>query len=126
MANINLDDLSEKDLEKLMAQAMAKIEEQRITANAKAEYKQKRIKLVEELTNSIYPLASFNDVAKKNLYKRFISIVNFLYKGCTWGFSCNKSNPDIDITTKEQWEEYERIATILTSSIKKVITYGEE
>lgn len=123
MADIKLDDLSPEELEKLMEQAKARLEEERILADARTEYKQKKKKLLDSSVESIYALAMFTDTTRRDLYKRFISMVNFLYKGLTYGFSVKGKSEEIQ--TKDQWQEYERIVNAVTTCLKNIMTYEE-
>lgn len=123
MGEINLDDLNPKDLERLMEQARIRLEQERLLQDARAEYKQKKKLLIDSSLKSIYSLATFDESTEKDLYKRFIGLVNFLYKGCTWGFKYTSKN--FEISNQTQWEEYKRIVDIVTDSLKNVINYGE-
>lgn len=128
MGEINLDDLSEKDLECLMQQAKERLEEERIRQNAKAEYRQKKAQLLESATLAVYSLGTFDETAQKDFYKRFISMANYLYKGLTFSFSpkiYNKDKVSVDITTKDEWKEYQRIVNGLKNAICRIMQYEE-
>lgn len=128
MGEINLDDLSEKDLECLMQQAKERLEEERIRQNAKAEYRQKKRQLLESATLAVYSLGTFDETAQKDFYKRFISMANYLYKGLTFSFSpkiYNKDKVSVDITTKDEWKEYQRIVNGLKNAICRIMQYEE-
>lgn len=124
MGKIKLEDLSPEDFEELMKQAKTKIEEERIYADARTEYKRKKKELLNSSMESIYVLATFNSSTRKDLYRRFVSIVNFLYRGCVYGFSITGRSEEIQ--TKDQWQEYERIVNVVTHCLKNVMTYEEE
>lgn len=123
MADIRLDDLSPDELEKLMEQARIRLEQERLLQDARAEYKQKKKLLLENSLKSVYNLATFDESTEKDLYKRFVGLVNFLYKGCTWGFKYTSKN--FEISNRNQWEEYERIVSLVTDCLRNVINYGE-
>jgi len=108
---VSFKDLSPEDQEILLAEAREMVEQENIQKNARAVFAQKKRELTEQNVNVI--CSDYGIKAKKHetaMHQRYINVVNLIYRVNLIGSAGLDATGLNSITSKDEWELYEKIA----------------
>jgi hypothetical protein len=115
---VNFEDLSPEDQEKLLEQARQIIDAENLEKDAIAIYKIKRKEHTEQCLESIYNalhISSYPD--KENIKRRYLSLVNYLFKIKVTGKQYSSSPPNVIINNAFEWNRFVAISNDIKDTI---------